>query len=157
MAESEREAAAGRWLARQARDLTDAAKAEIAAAALGVVRDPRWAELFAPEALAEVPIAALVGTRVVSGAIDRLVVGAELIRLVDFKTARRPATRHEDVPVGTLRQLAAYALALEAAYPGRSVEAAVLYTETPALIAIPPEVLALHKRGLGGEEESLSA
>ena len=151
-----REAAAGRWLARQAADLPADARAEITAAAMGVIADPRWAEVFAPDALAEVPIAALVGTRVVSGTIDRLVVGPERIRVVDFKTARRPASQAQDVPVGVLKQMAAYVLALEAAYPGRRVEAAVLYTETPVLIELPDELLAPHKSGLGAAEESLS-
>ncbi len=150
-----REEAAHRWLARQAVDLPDAFRAEIANAALAVIADPRWAELFAPEALAEVPVAALVGSEVVSGTIDRLVIGETRIRLVDFKTARRPARRLEEVPTAVLRQMAAYAAALDVAYPGRVVEAAVLYTQGPALIEIPPETLALHKLGLGLTQQSL--
>ena len=152
-----REAASQRWLARQAADLTDATRAEITSAALVVVSDPRWADIFAPDALAEVPIAALVGTRIVSGTIDRLLVEPDRIRLIDFKTARRPAASAQAIPTGILRQMAAYALALEAAYPGRSIEAAVLYTETPALLAIPESLLATHKQGLLGQEESLGA
>ncbi len=94
------------------------------------------------------PIAALVGGQVVSGTIDRLLIEPARIRLVDFKTARRPPMRLAEVPVATLRQMAAYAAALEAAYPGRSVEAAVLYTAAPRLIASPPEALEQHKRAL---------
>ena len=37
--------------------------------------------------------------------------------------------------------MAAYVAALEATYPGRAVEAALLYTQTPQLIAIPQGVL----------------
>jgi len=44
--------------------------------------------------------------------------------------------------------MAAYVAALEATYPGRRVEAAVLYTQAPRLIEIPPEVLAEHKAAL---------
>jgi ATP-dependent helicase/nuclease subunit A len=44
--------------------------------------------------------------------------------------------------------MAAYAAALEAAYPGRSVEAALLYTAAPRLITLPAEVLAQHKQAL---------
>ena len=150
-----REEAARRWLARQAADLPDSAREGIAAAALAVIGDARWAELFAPHALAEVPVAALVGSEVVSGTIDRLVIEPTRIRLVDFKTARQPARRLEEVPTAILRQMAAYAAALEAAYPGRVVEAAVLYTQGPALIEIPAEVLAAHKLGLGLTQQSL--
>jgi ATP-dependent helicase/nuclease subunit A len=52
-----------------------AARGEIAAAALAVIEDPRFAELFAADALAEAPIAAVVEGLVVSGTVDRLVVG----------------------------------------------------------------------------------
>ncbi|MDE2596420.1 MAG: PD-(D/E)XK nuclease family protein, partial [Sphingomonadales bacterium] len=144
--------AARRWLARNAADLTEAARAEIAQSALAVVGDPRWADLFAADALAEVPVAALVGGRVVAGTIDRLVIRGDALRLVDFKTARRPPARLEDVPLATLRQMAAYAAALSAAYPGRRVEAALLYTQTPRLIEVPAEVLAAHKPDFAGDE-----
>ena len=49
-----------------------------------------------------------------------------------------------DVPRSTLRQMAAYAAALGAIYPRRRIEAAVLYTQTPLLIAIPAELLEAH-------------
>jgi ATP-dependent helicase/nuclease subunit A len=60
------------------------------------------------------------------------------------------------VPLSTLRQMAAYAAALEAAYPGRQVEAAVLYTHAPRLIAIPLATLAAHKAALGSPQESFA-
>ena len=104
--------------------------------------------------LAEVPVAALVGKRVVAGTIDRLLVEPGRIRIVDFKTARRPPSGIEDVPVSVLRQLAAYAAALGAAYPGRTVEAALLYTQAPALITIPPAILDTHKQELVAMQES---
>lgn len=140
--------AARRWLARNARDLDGAAQAELTDAALAVLAEPAWAEIFSPDGLAEVPIAAVVGGQVVAGTIDRLLIGPETIRLVDFKTARRPPADLSGVPAATRRQLAAYAAALEASYPGRRVEAAVLYTQAPRLIAIPAEVLEHHKAAL---------
>ena len=115
---------------------------------LGVLLNEEWRGLFAPSGLAEVPIAALVGGQVVSGTIDRLLIEPARIRLIDFKTARRPPASLAEVPMATLRQMAAYAAALEATYPGRSVEAAVLYTAAPRLIAIPAEALAQHKQAL---------
>jgi ATP-dependent helicase/nuclease subunit A len=157
VAQDRRATAARHWLTRQAADLGEDARAEIAGAALTVIADPRWAELFAPDALAEVPIAALVGSRMVVGTIDRLIVAPTRIRLVDFKTARRPPATLAQVPAATLRQLAAYAAALAAAYPGRAVEAALLYTQTPALIEIPGNILEDHKQALLAAEESLGA
>jgi ATP-dependent helicase/nuclease subunit A len=107
-----------------------------------------WADLFAPGALAEVPIAALVGGQVIAGTIDRLLIEPDRIRLLDFKTARRPPAGLDEVPVSILRQMAAYAAALEATYPGRRVEAALLYTQVPLLIELPEALLAVHKQAL---------
>jgi ATP-dependent helicase/nuclease subunit A len=143
-----REAAAERWLARNAAELDAQARGELARAALAVLAEPTWADIFAADALAEVPIAAVVGGQVVAGTIDRLVIGAERIRLVDFKTTRRPPLDSAEVPSSTLRQLAAYAAALEVTYPGRLVEAAVLYTQAPRLIAIPADLLDRYKAPL---------
>ena len=50
--------------------------------------------------------------------------------------------------------MAAYAAALAAIYPGRAIEAAVLYTQTPQLIAIPGELLEAHKPAFAAPEES---
>ena len=63
------------------------------------------------------------------------------------KTRRTPESL-AGVPTAILRQMAAYVAALEVAYPGRSVEAAVLYTQTPRLIAIPDGLLAPFKQAL---------
>jgi ATP-dependent helicase/nuclease subunit A len=144
----ERQAAGARWLARNAAELVPAERDAIVRSALAVVAHPGWADLFGSGSLAEVPIAAVVGDRVVAGTIDRLLLGPERIRIVDYKTARRPPEDVAGVPVGILRQMAAYAAALEGTYPGRTVEAALLYTAAPRLIAIPPDRLAEHKRAL---------
>ncbi len=145
---SERAGAGGRWLAKNAPGLAEEARDAMIVHALAVIDHPDWADLFSAHALAEVPIAAVVGERVVAGTIDRLLVAKDRIRLIDFKTARRPPESLEQVPVSILRQMAAYAAALEAAYPGREIEAALLYTQAPRLIAIPAGLLARHKQAL---------
>ena len=149
---AERPAAAEAWLARNGGDFAGPDRADMVCSALAVLAEPAWSDLFAPGALAEVPIAATVGGQVVVGTIDRMVIQPDRIRLVDFKTARRPPESLDAVPVSILRQMAAYAAALEAAYPGRKVEAALLYTQTPQLIALPDELLAVHKQALLGPQ-----
>ena len=148
--------AAARWLASQAADLPAPQRAEIAEAALRVLAEPGWAALFSPYALAEVPLAALVDGQVISGTIDRLLIEADTIRIVDFKTTRRPPVGLAGVSVATLRQMAAYVAALEVTYPGRTIEAAVLYTTTPALIEIPRDVLEVTKQSLGFAQQSFA-
>ena len=68
-----------------------------------------------------------------------------------------PPTTLAEVPTATLRQIAAYAAALAGTYPGRTVEAALLYTQTPALIEIPADLLEQHKLALLDAQESLRA
>ena len=129
--------------------------AEILSQELAVLASPDWAELFSTKALAEVPLAATVDGQVIAGTADRLLVEPDRVLVADFKTARRPPASLAEVPVSTLRQMAAYVAALGAIYPGRRIEAAVLYTQTPLLIALPPELLEAHKPGLMASQESL--
>ena len=148
----ERAAAAERWLSRNAAGLDAAERAEIAGCASAVLTEPDWADLFGPESLAEAPIAALVGTSMVAGTIDRLLIGKDRIRLIDFKSARRPPADIADVPRAVLRQMGAYAAALESAFPGRQIDAALLYTQTPVLLAIPAAMLDALKQELQGAQ-----
>jgi len=152
----QREDAALWWLERQAGDLDEAVRAEMLEQALAVLVDPGFASIFAPGALAEVPLAATIGGIVVAGTADRLLVERDRVTVVDFKTTRRPPADLGDVPAVALRQMAAYAAALEAIYPGREVRAALLYTHGPVLIEVPAETLAAHKRGLVEAQESYS-
>lgn len=147
-----RHAAAQAWLARAAGDLDAPARAELVKAALAVLGHKGWSELFSSRSLAEVPIAATVRGQVIAGTIDRLLIDATQIRLVDFKTSRRPPATLDDVPGDILRQMAAYAAALEVTYPGRRIEVALLYTQVPMLLEIPEALLALHKERLAGAE-----
>jgi len=126
------------------------------ASVLAVLAAPGWTEIFSAAALAEVPLAATVACQVIAGTADRLLVEPDRVLVVDFKTARRPPAGLRDVPLATVKQMAAYAAALGAIYPGRRVEAAVLYTQTPLLVPIPPELLAEHKAALAAPEESFA-
>ncbi len=154
LAPEARRSAAAEWLERQAGDLSAGMRAEILDQALAVLETPGFAAIFAPGALAEVPLSATVDGVVIAGTADRLLVTPEAITVVDFKTTRRPPRTLDDVPIGTLRQMAAYVAALEAIYPGRAVRAGVLYTQTPQLIALPAELLTAHKQQLGSTQES---
>ncbi|HEV2866212.1 MAG TPA: double-strand break repair helicase AddA, partial [Allosphingosinicella sp.] len=78
---------AHQWLERSAGIADPAAREALVADACRVIDDPRFAELFGPAALAEAPIAAVIHDGiVVSGTLDRLLVGAERILVADFKT-----------------------------------------------------------------------
>jgi ATP-dependent helicase/nuclease subunit A len=148
-----RRPAALRWLETSAGVADPAEREAIASAALAVIEG--HPDLFVPDALAEAPIAAVVDGDVIAGTVDRLIVGDETIRLVDFKTGRRVPPSAEAAPVHHLRQMSAYVEALKVIFPDRRVEAALLYTAGPTLIQLAPSLLARHKPGLQATEQSL--
>lgn len=148
----ERADAANSWLAQQAADLPEPARKDIARSALAVLEDDQWAAIFGPDALAEVPLAATVGGQVVAGTADRLLITPEEVLVVDFKTARRPPSDAAGIAQGTVKQMAAYVAALGAIYPGREIKAAVLYTQTPQLIALPKAMLEAAKPQLPAKQ-----
>lgn len=149
--------AAERWLAGAGGVADSGQRAELVSAALGVLNDARFAELFGPDALAEAPIAAVVaGGHVVSGTADRLLATDDKVLVVDFKTGRRAPDSLDSVPPYHIRQMAAYVAALEVVFPGRQVEAGLLYTAGPVLHALPADLVATHKPGYAGTEQSLA-
>lgn len=150
-----RAAAAERWLATAGAVAEPAARADIAAPVLAVLGDPDLAGLFGPAALAEAPIAAVLPDGfVVSGTVDRLLVTPDLVRVVDFKTGRSVPATPDAIPPYHLRQMAAYVAALVVIFPGRRVEAALLYTGGPVLHVLPAPLLAAHKPGFAAAEQS---
>ena len=115
------------------------------AEAARILADPAFADVFAAEALAEVEIAARLpelGGRAIEGAIDRLILGPDRVRVIDYKTNALVPSRAEEVPEGLLRQMGAYAAALMQLYPDRTVETAILWTSAPSLMPLPPDLIA---------------
>jgi ATP-dependent helicase/nuclease subunit A len=51
--------------------------------------------------------------------------------------------------------MAAYVAALEAVFPDRPIEAALLYTSGPQLFALPAELIARHKLNFAGSQEKI--
>ncbi|MFC5371768.1 double-strand break repair helicase AddA [Brevundimonas faecalis] len=136
--------AARRMLARE-RDLSDEQSAEMTAAAFAVLDDARFNPVFGPGSRAEV---ALMGTSpelppgvVVSGRIDRLVVTSERVLVVDFKSNRPAPDRIENADPAYVLQLAVYVAVLRRLYPDRAVEAALVWTDGPKLMAVPQDLM----------------
>jgi ATP-dependent helicase/nuclease subunit A len=143
--EAERAERADRWLERSAGVADPAVRGALVGDACSIIADPRHAGLFGPSALAEAPIAAVVAEGVVvSGTLDRLLVGEEHILFADFKTGRRVPGSLDEIPAAHLRQMAAYAEALKVIFPGRKLEAKLLYTAGPILLDLPADLLARH-------------
>jgi len=136
LAPSARAAAAASFLGRPTHGLDAGAQAAIAGEVLALFDHPLCAGLFGPESQAEVQIAGVLGDRVISGQIDRLVVTDTKVIVVDYKSNRPPPQRPEDVPPIYLRQMAAYCSALSRIYPGRSLEAILIWTDGPLVMSL---------------------
>jgi ATP-dependent helicase/nuclease subunit A len=132
----ERRDSALRWLERSA-GVTDASlREDIADCVCGILLDHRFAALFGPNSLAEAPIAGtLPDGRVIAGTVDRLLVERDRVRVIDYKTGRAPE-REEEIPTSHRLQMQAYSEALSVIFPGRRVEAALLYTATARLFEL---------------------
>lgn len=136
--------AARRMLARE-RDLSEEQRAEMIAAAFGVLDDALFAPVFGPGSRAEV---ALTGTAPdlpngvsISGRIDRLVVTPQRVLVVDFKSNRPAPDQVEDADPAYVLQMAIYAAVLRRLYPERAVEAALVWTDGPKLMAVPQALM----------------
>ncbi|HEY0013771.1 MAG TPA: double-strand break repair helicase AddA [Allosphingosinicella sp.] len=141
--EHERGALADRWLERSAGVADAALRASLVADACRIIADPRFADLFGPDALAEAPIAAVVaGGLVVAGTVDRLLVEEERVLVADFKTGRAVPASPRDIPAAHLRQMGQYVAALRAIFPEKKVEAALVYTSGPVLHPLAEDLLA---------------
>ncbi len=155
LAPDRRAAAADRWLSAVGQVDDAATRGELIATVLAVLDDPAHGDLFGANSLGEAPISAVVpGGYVIAGTVDRLLVEPDRVRVIDFKTGRRVPLGLDEVPVFHLRQMAAYAEALRVIFPGRRIEAALLYTAAPRLFDLSEDVLAPHKPGFVATEQS---
>jgi ATP-dependent helicase/nuclease subunit A len=141
-----RAAAAADFLARN-RDRLSLDECEtIATQALAILDDTQFAPLFAPGSRAEVPLVGILprtglAPYSVSGQIDRLAVTEREVLIADYKTNRPAPTALEDVPRAYRRQLALYRALLQRIYPGRTVRAALIWTENATLMELPQGLL----------------
>jgi ATP-dependent helicase/nuclease subunit A len=111
----------------------------IAAQVLAILRDPRFAAVFTGSGETEVSV---MGTlriageeRAVSGRIDRIAIDGDRVLIIDYKTGLAPEPG-EDPPHAHVSQLAIYRALLAPLYPGRRIEAALVYVSEPSLLEV---------------------
>ena len=134
---------AEKWLAVQPVD-GDIDRAQLLHEVGVIVGHADWGVFFSESARSEVPLVAVVGTTVINGRIDRLVVEPGRVRMVDFKTGRQVPQTESDVAVPFLRQMAHYRSALQTIFAGHEVEVSLLFTHAPRLITLSDAILAPH-------------
>ncbi len=138
-----RTAAGQRLMASEFSDLDGAIRADALAEALRALALPEAAALFGPDALAEAGIALPVAGHELPmlGRIDRLLVSDEHVMLCDIKTDSQVPDTSAQVPRAYLAQLGAYRRALSQIYPERKVDGHILWTASPELMLVEPNLL----------------
>ena len=123
---------------------------ELADEVLALLETPELAWLFTADGIPEVTLSARSEKQglTVSGRIDRLVVGADAVIIADFKTDRQVPASPSTVPATYLRQMALYRQVMAEAYPGRKVEAVLVWTSGPQVMKLPEDLLEAAMREL---------
>jgi ATP-dependent helicase/nuclease subunit A len=149
------------FLAAEGKALTARERKALLAEITQILQTPDFGALFGPGSRAEIPFAAELpplqanGPPLrIAGQIDRLIRRGSEVLILDFKSGSAIPRIPDEVPEAYLAQLAAYRLAIMRVLPAEEVRAALLWTEIPHLMAIPPALLAKGERLL---YESLAA
>ena len=136
-----RKAAIARYLESAAADFLAAERSEIAQQILAILNDLIFAEVFAANSRAEVPIVGRIARAgrpaiAVSGVVDRLAVTRDGVLIVNYKTNRTVPRSLTEVP-GYVGQLALYRAVIARIYPEKTTRAALVFTEGPHVIEVP--------------------
>ena len=136
-----------RFLTRRAPGLTTAEQEATLQEVLDLLRQGWMRAALGAGSLAEAPLAGEVNGRLIAGQVDRLKIEADRVLVLDYKTNRPPPEHVADVAPLYLRQMAAYRALLRAAFPGRVVECALVWTYGARFMALPDAVLDPHAPG----------
>jgi ATP-dependent helicase/nuclease subunit A len=126
----EREAAAMRLLPLLLPELDSEGHRQLWLEVDRVLAMPELAPAFGPGARAEQPLAGEIDGVQVVGQVDRYVVTADEVLIVDFKSHLQPP-EPSDIPAVYLRQMQLYVRLLARIHPGRRVRAALVWTAIP--------------------------
>lgn len=115
-----------------------------------VLRNDSFAHLWGPDALPEIGITGEIpGLGRLQGIMDRLILRDDTVLIVDFKTNILVPNSPDACPEGVLRQMGAYAAMAADIYPGKTIETAILWTATAALMPLPHDLVTAALRRAG--------
>lgn len=95
--------------------------------------------IFAPDTLAEVQFSTIVksiGVLPILGVIDRLVISENSVFIIDFKTNQEVPTSVDEIPLGILKQMGAYAISMQKVFPKKIIELGIIWTHSAELMKI---------------------
>lgn len=132
----EKEVVALEFLRHHAPDMTEDQHLQIVHEVTKLLNLPEYFEIFGAYARSEVPIMGVVGEKIISAQLDKLVVLPHKVMIVDFKTNRPAAPSLETTPKAYVTQLESYAELVHRIYPNLPVEAYILWTNVPRLMRV---------------------
>ena len=124
------------FLNKNASDFNEMQREQIATEVLNLVKDPDFSELFGENAHSEVPIMGEIDGQIISAQIDKLVISAQKIIIVDYKTNRPAAKALADTPKVYIKQLETYAKLVSKIYASLPVEGYILWTNEARLMRV---------------------
>ncbi len=136
--------AASQLLAPQLSETGPLKVADLLAEARKIIKNPKFSEIFSPQALAEVSFSAIpdgFGGRKMRGTIDRLVINGDRVLVVDFKSNQVVPATETDTPSGILCQMAGYLGAVQKIYPDYKIDLAILWTHTATLMPLSHDIV----------------
>ena len=95
--------------------------------------------IFAPDTLAEVQFSTIVksiGVLPIVGVIDRLVISEDSALVIDFKSNQEVPTSVDEIPLGILKQMGAYAVSMQKVFPKKIIELGIIWTQSAELMKI---------------------
>ena len=104
-----------------------------------ILKKPSFEFIFAPDTLAEVQFSTIlesVGGIPIVGVIDRLVLSQDSALIIDFKTNQEVPSSIDEVPLGILKQMGAYAASMQKVFPKKNIELGIIWTHSAELMKI---------------------
>lgn len=131
---------AGRALLEGVADPADADALVLESCA--VLDAPALQPFWGKNSLAEVPVTAhLPQIGRIHGIIDRLIIAPDHVIAIDFKSNRIVPAQAEMVPLGLIRQMGAYFVALKQIYPDKRIECGLVWTYDQSYTALPEQLM----------------
>jgi len=140
-----REQLAQQYLLQTCSEWTDAQRQNVLTSVFRIFSNPSFGHLFEGRAKAEVSVAGRLdvksGSMLVTGQIDRLVVGDNQVTILDYKTNRLVPETIDKIPHEYITQLALYRELVNRIYDDKTVVSALLWTQTPEVMVIHDDML----------------
>ncbi len=131
-----RKGAAQEIIERNAPDIAVPDKQQIIQEVFNIIDNPEFAEIFGVNSQAEVPISGIVGDRVISGQVDRLIVTDDKVLIIDYKTNLIPPENPTKIPRAYISQMNAYRSLLEKIYSTHQITCMLLWTNNMEVMEI---------------------